>query len=160
LSSFANIFVLLYFSHSLICILHPTIHFTNGFTDSFFNISHSFSISSSTFTLWSLLCRFALYCLSYNMHITVLKSSHFNLELKASVSEISSISIVRINIDPNDGDRSLKLWFLVQHWYGWSPENILAHLFSVKASNLTQCLSLFLNSLAFSVLMFLWCSIC
>jgi hypothetical protein len=34
--------------------------------------------------------------------------------------------------------RSLKLRLLVQHRHGWSPEEIYAHLFAVKASNLTE----------------------
>jgi hypothetical protein len=48
----------------------------------------------------------------------VLKSSqeimHDNTELKTNVSEIFSVSIIRV--EPNDGlKRSLKCWFLVQH---------------------------------------------
>lgn len=32
---------------------------------------------------------------------------------------------------------------LTQYWHGWSPENNLAHSFTVKASNLTQNYKLF-----------------
>jgi hypothetical protein len=88
----------------------------------------------------------------------VLKSSwvisHVNVELKINVSEIS-VFIIRVDvmnghmslifipvcqIDASSycSSHSLTPTGWLQHWCGWSHEEVLAHLFSVKASNLTN----------------------
>jgi hypothetical protein len=51
------------------------------------------------------------------------------------VSEISSISIIRIRVDvAPDGEP----WVINQHWRGSSPYKIFVNLFDVKVSYLTK----------------------
>jgi hypothetical protein len=94
--------------------------------------------------------------------------SRVNVELQTNVSEVSSVSIIRVHvanhrmslifipvcqidassnrykyqwhmviryIDPEAGGRvdSMKCWFLVQHWHGWSPEKIFGSFIRSKS---------------------------
>jgi hypothetical protein len=64
------------------------------------------------------------------------------LKCETNVSDISSVSIIRVDqLRWWKPRRSLKHWFLVQQWHGWSPNKILTHLFteSLKSHMLVIC---------------------
>jgi hypothetical protein len=78
-------------------------------------------------------------CLAVVICVTVYTSlSNWCLGLVYSISEIYGHS-------PHQPWRwrSLKCWFLTQHWHSWSPKKILAHLLVIKAFNITQTCSLY-----------------
>jgi hypothetical protein len=50
-----------------------------------------------------------------------------SVKLKTIISVISSVSIIGVTISPS---------FLVQPWQNWLPGKSVAHLFTMKASNL------------------------